>query len=111
MERGVVIAALAGPPNNWPEEVTRHNVLNKYKAEQVNGTKFDPDSIMLYFFPAEWTTNGVATTQNEVLSAIDKMFAAGSKMYPKTNPGVGGDVPQLVVNATKRNVCVDRQSR
>ena len=98
----VVIAALAGPPNNWPEEVTRHNVLDKYKAEQVNGTKFDPDSIMLYFFPADWTKNGIATTQNEVLSATDKLFIAGAKMYPKTNPGVAGDTPELKVNAAKR---------
>ena len=29
---------------------------------------FDPDSIMLYFFPARWTTNGVGTHANEVLS-------------------------------------------
>jgi hypothetical protein len=98
----VVIDALAGPPNNWPEEVTRHNVLNKYKADQINGTKFDPDSIMLYFFPAEWTLNGVATTQNEVPSATDKMFVGGAKMYPKTDPGIGGDVPELKINAARR---------
>jgi hypothetical protein len=57
---------------------------------------------MLYFFPAEWTTNGIATSQNETLSAIDKMFVAGAKMYPKTQPGVTGDVPRLTVNAARR---------
>jgi hypothetical protein len=98
----VVIAALAGSPNFWDEATTRHNVLNKYSANQVNGTAFDPASIMLYFFPAEWTTNGIATAQNESLSATDKAFVAGAKMYPKTNPGVTGNVPVLVVNAAKR---------
>ena len=33
----------------------------------MNGTTFDPKSIMLYFFPASWTLNGVATEANEVL--------------------------------------------
>ena len=84
----VVIRSLAGPPNFWDEAKARHNVLRKYSADQVNGTKFDPDSIMLYFFPAEWTLNGIATKANEVLSDLDKSFIAGAKMYPKTGPTV-----------------------
>src|SRR6185503_15915501 len=84
----VVIRELAGPPNFWDEAKARHNVLRKYSADQVNGTKFDPDSIMLYFFPAEWTVNGIGTKANEVLSDLDKAFAAGAKMYPKTGPTV-----------------------
>jgi len=98
----VVIKALAGSPNFWDEPTTRHNVLEKYTADQVNGTDFDPESIMLYFFPAEWTLNGIGTEQNEELSDIDKKFAAGAKMYPKTEPGVGGDVPLLKIDAPKR---------
>lgn len=97
-----VLAALAGSPNFWDEATTRHNVLEKYRLDQVNGTEFDPDSIMLYFFPVAWTTNGVETKQNEVLSDTDKMFVAGAKMYPKTQPGVTGAVPELTVNASKR---------
>ena len=98
----VVIQALSGSPNFWTPEQTRHNVLRKYSADQVNGTAFDKDSIMLYFFPAEWTLNGVATSQNEVPSAIDRQFIAGAKMYPKSNPGVTGDVTELKVNPRKR---------
>ena len=45
---------------------------------------FDPDSIMLYAFPAQWTTNGVATHANDVLSSLDKEFIAGAAMYPRT---------------------------
>lgn len=98
----VVIHDLAGPPNFWSEEQTRHNVLRKYSADQINGTAFDPDSIMLYFFPAEWTLNGIATKQNNVLSATDKRFVAAAKMYPKTDPGVTGEVTELTVNARQR---------
>jgi hypothetical protein len=77
-----VIADLSGPPNNWDEATIRHNVLNKYRHDQINGTDFDPESIMLYSFPASWTTDGFHTDPNEVLSAIDKAFVAGEKMYP-----------------------------
>jgi hypothetical protein len=96
-----VIRALAGPPNFWDEATARHNVLAKYQANQINGTSFDPESIMLYFFPAEWTTNGIATKQNEILSALDKGFVAGAKMYPKT--GVVPDTATVIkVNDPKR---------
>ena len=74
----VVIAALAGPPNRWDEAKVRHNVFRKYAVDQIKGTQFDPDSIMLYAFPATWTLNGVATHANDVLSALDKAFVAGS---------------------------------
>lgn len=97
----VVIRALAGSPNFWDEATTRHNVLRKYSIDQVNGTQFDPDSIMLYFFPAEWTLNGIATKANEALSEIDKEFIAGAKMYPKTGPTVE-EATELVVNAPRR---------
>lgn len=97
----VVIRELAKSPNFWDEATTRHNVLRKYAADQVNGTQFDPDSIMLYFFPPEWTTNGIGTKANEVLSAVDKQFIAGAKMYPKTAPTVD-DATTLVVNAPRR---------
>jgi hypothetical protein len=97
----VVIRELAKSPNFWDEATARHNVLRKYTADQINGTQFDPDSIMLYFFPADWTLNGIGTKANEVLSALDKQFAAGAKMYPKTGPTIDAPV-ELTVNASRR---------
>lgn len=97
----VVIRELAKSPNFWDEATTRHNVLRKYTIEQVNGTQFDPDSIMLYFFPAEWTLNGIGTKANETLSSIDKQFIAGAKMYPRDAPTVDSPV-ELAVNASRR---------
>jgi hypothetical protein len=88
----VVIAELSKPPNSWTPEVIRHNVIEKYSADQINGTEFDPDSIMLYFFPPEWTLNGIGTKENDVLSDMDKEFVAGAKMYPKKGPTVSGAV-------------------
>lgn len=90
-----VIDALSGPPNNWDLNTIRHNVFQKYSVDQINGTDFDQDSIMLYAFPAGWTTNGVATRENHVLSATDKEFIGS--VYPK-------DDAAAVVNLTVSHV-------
>jgi hypothetical protein len=97
----VVIREAAKSPNFWDEETTRHNILRKYSANQINGTAFDPDSIMLYFFPSSWTLNGIGTKANDVLSQIDKGFVAGAKMYPKAGT-TASDATELKVNAQKR---------
>ena len=97
----VVIQELAKSPNFWDEQTTRHNVLRKYSVDQINGTDFDPDSIMLYFFPASWTRNGIATKANEILSTLDKQFIAGAKMYPKTG-GTTTTAVELEVDAKRR---------
>lgn len=42
----------AGPPNGWDKDRTFHNVLRKLKKSDVEGSAWDPDSIMHYGFPA-----------------------------------------------------------
>ena len=96
-----VIRDLSGPPNHWGEAQIRHNVLNKYRADQLNGTSFDPDSIMLYAFPGSWVQSGQGTHANEVLSAMDKAFIASARAYPKAAPTIA-DAQEIVVNATRR---------
>lgn len=97
----VVIRELGQSPNFWDEATARHNVLRKYETNQVKGTDFDPESIMLYFFPASWTKNGIATKANEVLSKMDKSFVAGAQMYPR-NAVTPASATELTVNAAKR---------
>ena len=91
----IVIRDLAGPPNNWTPEQARHNVLEKYKADQIRGTSFDGDSIMLYFFPGKWTKSGKGTKANDDLSQMDKAFIAGTEGYPRA----AIDATKLTVNA------------
>jgi len=97
----VVIRETAKSPNFWDEATTRHNILRKYSAAQINGTSFDLDSIMPYFFPASWTLNGIGTKENETLSAMDKAFVAGAKMYPRAGATTSTAV-ELLVNAKRR---------
>ena len=77
-----VIRDLSAPPNSWTLQQIKHNVFDKYRADQIRGTKFDPDSIMLYFFPDAWVKNGRGTKQNNSLSAQDMEFIAGARAYP-----------------------------
>lgn len=77
-----VIRDLSGPPNRWDMATIRHNVLSKYTHDQINGTEFDDQSIMLYSFPQDWTRDGFHTEENSNLSDIDKAFIASAKMYP-----------------------------
>lgn len=41
-----------GPPNNWSHDQTFHNVLRKLDPHEVEGSQWDPDSVMEYWFPA-----------------------------------------------------------
>jgi hypothetical protein len=72
----------------WNEETTRQNIINKYNKNSINGSDFDPLSIMLYFFPASLTTNNIGTEQNFRLSGqdviwIDKMYHKDGQISPE----------------------------
>jgi hypothetical protein len=41
-----------GPPNNWDRDTTFYNVLRKLATGEVEGSKWDPNSIMHYAFAA-----------------------------------------------------------
>ncbi|WP_406738668.1 M12 family metallopeptidase [Streptomyces sp. NBC_00853] len=79
-----VYADLGGPPNNWPRTTTFHNVLRKLSPNEVEGSDWDPDSIMEYGFSAglivqpEEFRGGIDSPRN--LSAKDKHFV--QKWYP-----------------------------
>ena len=60
----------------WDKETTDTNILNKYLTSEINGSNFDPGSIMLYFFPAELTLNGIGTKQNTTMSKADVVWIA-----------------------------------
>lgn len=76
---------LGAPPNSWDHDTTFHNILEKLTAQQVQGSKWDPDSIMEYEFergliakPKQYDIHGL--TPPGTLSAGDKQWAL--KWYP-----------------------------
>lgn len=77
-----VMKYFQGPPNYWSPDDIKQNVLEKYSPRGISSTKFDPESIMLYYFDDALFSDGKGpTNQNSSLSEIDiKMIR---DMYPK----------------------------
>jgi hypothetical protein len=80
-----VYDALSKPPNRWNRSTIFHNILEKLSPQQVQGSKWDPDSIMEYEFqrgliaePKIYEKNGL--TPPGTLSPADKKWVR--KWYP-----------------------------
>ncbi|MFF9062018.1 M12 family metallopeptidase [Streptomyces sp. NPDC101213] len=90
-----VYADLAGPPNHWSRDRTHFNVLRKLDPAEVNGSVWDPQSVMEYPFPAglilepEQFRGGVHPPG--ALSPMDKEFVL--RWYP---PRAAPPPPALV---------------
>lgn len=83
-----VYAALAKPPNSWDRQKTFYNVIRKIAPDTVQGSTWDPDSIMHYPFPAGFIKepadyrNGVQPSGG--LSERDRMWVL--TFYPSLEP-------------------------
>lgn len=65
---------LGGSPNHWDKATVDQNMSSLYATQEVQSTDFDPDSIMLFYYPASWTLNGKGTKYNTELSEKDKAY-------------------------------------
>jgi hypothetical protein len=77
----IVYQYYMGPPNNWSKDKIDYNIFLRYNINEYNGTEFDPESIMQYFLPAVFTTNGYHIDEVYTLSDKDKIFI--NNIYPK----------------------------
>lgn len=76
-----IYEVMGGPPNNWTRDQTDWNFFRVYDQNQTVGTVRDPESIMMYPIPAEFTLDGFSTSYNETWSVLDIKFL--SEIYPK----------------------------
>ena len=60
----------------WDQQTTYHNIMQPYHIDSINGSVYDPKSIMLYFFPANLTINNKGTEENKILSFGDIIYLA-----------------------------------
>lgn len=79
-----IVSYLSGPPNNWDEETIKTNMAPEV-AEDLMVTDFDPKSVMLYSFPAEFYLKGADSScfinhANDDVSPVDR--ATITYMYP-----------------------------
>lgn len=79
-DRPYIYRYLAGPPNAMTPEQVDKNLFRGFGVESTNYSRFDPASIMLYWFPPEFTLDRVGTRNNTDLSPTDKVWIA--RMYP-----------------------------
>jgi hypothetical protein len=84
-----VYAALAGPPNNWDQQTTYHNIIRKIRPDTVQGSNWDSNSVMHYPFgpgmikePEEYQ-NGISPAGG--LSSRDKSWVRA--FYPPLTKG------------------------
>ena len=79
-----VYASLGGPPNNWSRAKTLQNILSKIVADTVQGSKWDPNSVMHYQFEPGLILKPVkyqkGLTPKGGLSARDKTWV--KSFYP-----------------------------
>jgi hypothetical protein len=78
-----VIQKLGGPPNNWSEKDVNNQMFNNVKLDQFNGSKYDPNSAMHYFFPDDFFKNKPDLQKITHLSCLDKTWI--NKQYPGKN--------------------------
>jgi hypothetical protein len=80
-----VYAWAAKPPNNWDKQKAYDNIIKPYDtgsdSDMTNGSNFDPQSIMLYFYPPELTIDKKGTHENLRLSKYDVFWL--NRNYPK----------------------------
>jgi hypothetical protein len=83
-----VFADLAGPPNFWSRDKTFFNILRKLDPREVNGSVWDPHSIMEYPFSAglilEPEQFRAGLNPPGTLSPADKEFVL--RWYPPAGP-------------------------
>jgi hypothetical protein len=76
----------ASDTQGWDKETTNQNIIKRYDVNSINGSSYDPLSIMLYFFPASLTTDSKGSHQNLRLSGLDTLWI--NKMYNSGKPNV-----------------------
>lgn len=94
-DEDAVYAALAKPPNRWSRQQTFHNIIRKIDPDSVQGSAWDPKSIMHYPFeaalidgPAPYSNTGIFPPGG--LSPVDKKWM--KVFYPPLKPA---DHPEL----------------
>lgn len=75
--RARVVADMA--KQDWTEEMVQRNIFDRYSARYacVGDRKFNPDSIMLYPIPSDWTENRFSSGVNTAISERDLKCVAG----------------------------------
>lgn len=73
-DREAVYRYYQGPPNFWSREQVDINLFTRYEADITQFSAFDPNSIMLYPIPNEFTIGDFEIGWNKAISETDRQF-------------------------------------
>ena len=68
----------------WPPEKVEKQIMKSFSSNDFNSSKYDPDSIMLYSFPASVTDNNKEIKRGMRLSLMDVTWLFNEKNYKPT---------------------------
>jgi len=85
-----VYAYFQGSPNNWDRKTIQHNILKTIPTREVEGSNWDPDSIMHYQFDAE-VIDGPAPYNEQGINPQPGLSEADKKWVQKFYPLLADD--------------------
>ncbi|MDJ0773100.1 MAG: M12 family metallopeptidase [Mastigocoleus sp. MO_167.B18] len=110
-----VYDALAEPPNEWERDKTYHNIIRKIEPDAIQGSSWDPNSIMHYPFEGgliikpERYRSGLEPATG--LSSRDKVWVKnfypplGDEDYTKLQPSIS--VPLSIEPGQQKNFTIE----
>lgn len=81
-----VLDAYMQRTQGWNPQQVYDQIIKKYRKDQTNGSTFDKDSIMAYFYPPNLTNNNQGIKQNSKLSSTDVEFI--KKIYSRDQTSI-----------------------
>jgi hypothetical protein len=102
---------LKSAPNNWNGDTVDYNVFKAADETQLNGSEYDPKSIMHYYFANNFFCEDQNLTRNSKLSELDKIWLA--KQYPgkAAPPTVEEETEPVVIPTVTTEGTVDSDGK
>ena len=93
-DKNKVYSTLGGPPNDWSKEDCNEQIFDQVKLSSFNGSVYDKNSVMEYYFPNDFFKNRPNLPKVNKLSRLDKIWM--NKEYPgKPLPDLGQSGPEV----------------
>jgi len=96
--KSVVYGWCGCQPNCWTKDIVDSNIFEVYNTDSFNGSEYDKNSIMHYWFPPQFFDPPVNLPRASVLSDLDKQWI--SKTYP---PGAVSSSLMSIQSSVKNN--------